>query len=159
MRFVKSLAVATLAMLACSAAMALDGGYKNTNTGLVWSDSLRALANGTSADWPYATNYAANYAVWDVNDNGVLTYYSDWRLPTQAELQAALTDGTVQYINQNSPSYRFLSTDRYFWTSTTRGNKAWLIHIRFGASGEVVSWDGNWATKNMWLVEAYMVRP
>lgn len=158
MRFVKSLAVATLAILVCSAALAVDGGYKQPNTGIVWAFDTIYF----SSDWKTATSYAANYSVSDLNDNGVMTTYSDYRLPTVAEMQAAIADGTITYVNQHSPHP--IGGDIFVWTSDFRGKgsrSAYVVHIQYGPNGEVITSNSGQASLALInsSVFSYMVRP
>ena len=50
--------------------------------------------------------------------------YTDWRLPTQAELQAAVTDADPSTFGQAQPNM-----DNFWWSSKTQGN-AWAFGVR-----------------------------
>lgn len=133
MRRLLTSCAAIILVLSCSQAFAEEGGYKDPNTGKVWVRSPHS-----ASDWISAVMFAANLGVWDLNSQGVMTYYDDWRLPTVAELQTAIANGTIQWINQNNGDY--MRTGRFsYWTSTTQGkNKAYMVWVQFNSLGEVV---------------------
>ena len=58
-------------------------------TGLVWSPSLSDLLGGSWQTWGYANDYANNL---------VLDGFDDWRLPTAAELQAAVSHDIANHV-------------------------------------------------------------
>lgn len=87
-----------------------------------WSDQF----SGTWT-WTGATNHAA--ALVEPDPAG----FSDWRLPTRAEWQAAVAAGTVGPLTAN------ISPGNYFWTADTQGaNQAWAISIATDANGNVI---------------------
>jgi hypothetical protein len=126
MRKFSTLAFVTLFAMAIGSATAQEGGYKDTHTGKVWSQSQTTMT-GYIYDWVSSNGAALNYSVWDLNAQGQMTLYDDWRLPTVSELQAALADGTIQAINNNNGFYS--NTSYLFWTGEQRGNKAWAMRI------------------------------
>ncbi len=84
-------------------------------TVLTWSEPVLGNAN-----WQWATNYAASST-----EGG----FTDWRLPTQAELQAAIQNGTIPHTNNGTGSR---------WSSDTRGNRAWAVLFVVDANGDVI---------------------
>lgn len=97
-----------------------------------------------SWSWAPAKQYAANL---------VEAGYSDWRLPTRAEYQSAITGGTLPTL--------IPSSTLPYWTSEKQGNKAWTVKIatdQFGAviplqSGATFAWgQGS-------FIEAIAIRP
>ena len=151
---------AIILALSCSQVFAQEGGFKDPNTGKVWSYH-RYDSGGT---WQYATNYAAGFGVWDLNSQGVLTYYDDWRLPTVTELQAAIANGTIEWVNQNS-NIVIRNRPGLFWTSTLTGKKPWYVWIWFGPNGEVIQSESGKAEKDPFnygsqsYIWAFMIRP
>ncbi len=74
-----------------------------------------------SWSWAPAKQYAANL---------VEAGYSDWRLPTRAEYQFAITGGTLPALTPSSTYF--------YWTSEKQGNKAWVVSIATDAGGAVI---------------------
>lgn len=81
-----------------------QGGCQDQATNLVW-----ILAAYGSGDWAYANNLCNNL---------VLAGFSNWRLPTLAEMQSADAHGAISHVNMSTGNL-------YYWSSGTRGNKAW----------------------------------
>src|SRR5260221_13957382 len=98
MRKLLALCALAAAILTTSTSWATEGGTKDYTTGLVWSPSQTAL-NGSTLDLADSTFSASKYTSWENNASGVIIAYSDWRLPTLAELTAAINDGTIQSVN------------------------------------------------------------
>lgn len=157
MRRLLTSCAAIILALSCSQVFADEGGYKDPSTGKVWVRSPHS-----AADWQSATMFAANLGVWDLNSQGVMTYYDDWRLPTVSELQTAIANGTIQWINQNNGDY--MRTGRFsYWTSTRRGSSAYMVWVQFNSNGEVVvSQSGQSEPVNLkWgaYIGSFIVRP
>lgn len=86
-----------------------EGGCKDLQTGLVWS-----LSNCCS-DWNTANQHAA-----DLNEGG----YSDWRLPSRAELETAASHlAAAQLVGAGSS-----------WSSTTQGQRAYYVNLSTGTA-------------------------
>lgn len=83
-----------------------DGGCTDVTTGLVWS-----LAAPGSVDWNYAQNYGANLV-----EGG----YSDWRMPTEAELQGAWANGAPTHLAYPGPA---------IWSTRTQGRYAYWVGL------------------------------
>jgi hypothetical protein len=103
------------------------GGCQDQITGLVWSANYTDLHGGT-LPWSMANDYCNN-----LMEGG----FSDWRLPTPAEVQSAAqhdamdTDFTLPppYIGVN----HHLATEyAVVWTSQIKGNKATRGDLRTG---------------------------
>ena len=130
-------ALGVLVGLVC--ARAELGGYVQPSTGVVWSQSHKG-ETGSWATWPYAKARAADYQVVDSDAAGNSTLYSDWRLPTIAELQAAIADGTIeQLIPRNSLGRPRYHGKVYTWSSESRSKKfAWAVTLLIDADGRVI---------------------
>lgn len=74
-----------------------------------------------SWDWSSAKTHAA-----DLDEGG----FTDWRLPTRADVQAALDSSTLPNIDHSHGSM-------LIWTSETRGNKAWTVRIYTDENGVI----------------------
>lgn len=83
-----------------------DGGCKDLATGLVWS-----LAAPGSVSWDYARNYGANLV-----EGG----FDDWRMPTEAELQAAWANGAPTHLAYPGPA---------IWSTRTQGRWAYWVGL------------------------------
>ena len=90
-----------------------DGGCKDLSTGLVWS-----LRTGNST-WFFAKQFAA-----DLPEGG----FTDWRLPTKAELETAF-----QHTAANQ-----LPSANISWSGTRQGNKAWYVNLSNGSSALIL---------------------
>lgn len=90
---------------------------------LSWSQDFY-VATSSTWTWTGATNHAANLV-----EGG----FSDWRLPTRAEWQAAIQAGTVGPLQPNLPQ------GNYYWTADTKGTKAYAITVTTDASGNVIA--------------------
>ncbi len=114
-----------------------EGGNVDPLTGVVWSQSQRA-ETGSWWRWNSAATRAADYWVMDVDQFGVLTQYSDWRVPTVRELQAAIADGTIgALIPRNSNGSPMYAGTVYLWSSESRGSKGWAVSVTINSSGQV----------------------
>lgn len=88
-----------------------EGGCKDLQTGLVWS-----LPGPCCVNWNTATQYAA-----DLVEGG----YSDWRLPTRAELETAASH----------LAYPQLLGSGECWSSTTQGGtRAYTVNLQTGVA-------------------------
>lgn len=78
--------------------------------------------------------------------------FSDWRLPTRAECQAAIQGGTLPALTSGS---------FYYWTSEKQGNRAWAVKITADANGVVIPAQSGTATKLLQtsFVQAIATRP
>jgi hypothetical protein len=160
MRQLLRLFALAVALLVSSTCWAIEGGTKDPITGLVWSPSQTAL-NGSTLTWKSSVNYAANYVNSDVNAQGIQTTYSDWRMPTLAEMITALDNGTIQAANKvygfKAPAEA--TTVKYFWTLDGRGAKASVVGITFDDQGNIVSYTSILMSKKEVINGAFMVRP
>jgi hypothetical protein len=129
------------------------GGYQDPATGKVWSPSLYAQTGGSWSTWPWAAQHAADYVSTDGTGS-----YSDWRLPTVKELQTAVADGTINTLLPRNPDGSVI-TLAPLWTSETRGNKAWSVHIIVDPNTQQISgWSTVLGSKgDAW--DAYFIRP
>lgn len=82
-----------------------------------WSQPLAG-----SATWSFARNWALALV-----EGG----FSDWHLPTRAQLTAAIQNGTLPSLQLGAGSW-------LFWTSEKRGNRAYAIWIATDANGNVL---------------------
>jgi hypothetical protein len=90
------------------------GGCKDANSQLVWSLS-GVETTGSNFTQAGAKQFANNL---------VQGGFSDWRLPTKAELEEAAGHGLRNHANFGNG---------HFWTSTSSGNKRfWAIMLRTG---------------------------
>jgi hypothetical protein len=115
-----------------------NGGQQDLSTGLVWSQS-QAAETGSWWTWPTSQTNAANYVTHDYDASGtVIATYADWRVPTVAELQTAIANGTMnQLVPRDPPLYAGSS---YVWSSQSRGNKGWAVRVvRDETTGDVVA--------------------
>jgi hypothetical protein len=152
------LALALVTAVVPASARAEEGGYKDPATRLVWSPSILSLGD-TLSTWDWAdTYYAPNYAVWDVNASGVLTYYDDWRLPTVKELQKAIADGTIEAVNR-SQAYTYTTSTYLFWSSDSKGTKAYAVSVKFDATGHVTGGGQAVNLNKASAIDAFLVRP
>lgn len=92
-----------------------EGGCQDQAGNLVWSS--RQIGTWT---W-------ANTATWC--GNLVEGGFSDWRVPTLAELQAVDTHGAAAHLHDITVN------GQYFWSSTARGNRAWAHAFGTHADG------------------------
>lgn len=76
---------------------------------------------GARLTWSQANSTAANLV-----EGG----YTDWRLPTRAELQAAIQSGSLPTLTPN--------TGWFHWTSERQGNRAWVVTLVTDANGDVI---------------------
>ncbi len=95
-----------------------DGTVSDTKTGLMWA----AKDNGSPINWSNAHSYCQNYS-----GGG----YSDWRMPTLAEL-TSLFDSE----NKNRSGYHLHilidTSAQSCWASETRGFKAARFNFTYG---------------------------
>ena len=95
-----------------------DGTVTDTETGLMWA----ATDNGSNISWLNARSYCLNY-----NGGG----YTDWRMPTLAELAGLYEPGV-----KNRRGYHLTklidSTAASCWSSDTRGYEAARFNFTYG---------------------------
>lgn len=153
------LALATM-LVFNAASQALEGGVKDPISGLVWTPSQTTI-NGSMLNFKSSVTFAANYLNYDLNAQGVLTAYSDWRLPTLAELTAAHNHGILQSVNYASGFKAPAGTTitQYFWTADTRGSKATVVGMTFDDQGTIVSTSSKLISKKDVVCGGFMVRP
>ena len=95
-----------------------QGGSQDMQTGLVWLDWTKA--NGSLWSHTGARNEAAA-----CTSGG----YSDWRLPTRAEMTAAVTN----QISLNCPLSGSAGIYFIWWSSNTKGSRsAYAMDLRSG---------------------------
>ncbi len=99
---------------------------------------------GARATWSQANTYAANLV-----EGG----YSDWRLPTRAEFQTAISGGTMPALTPN--------TAWWYWTSERQGNRAWVVTIVTDANGNVLPAQSGGTSKQLQvsLLASIGIRP
>ncbi len=99
---------------------------------------------GARGTWPQVNTYAANLV-----EGG----YSDWRLPTRAEFQAAISSGTMPVLTPN--------TAWWYWTSETQGNRAWVVTIVTDANGNAIPSQSGATSKQLQvsLLASIGIRP
>jgi hypothetical protein len=86
-------------------------------SGISWSSKFPGLWT-----WNGAVSEAASWV-----ENG----YSDWRLPTVAEIQASIGDGSLQAVWTDTGT-------SYIWSSETQGSKyAFSVKIVADSSGVI----------------------
>jgi len=116
-----------------------DGGCKDLQTGVVWGTSWWLGNGGPGVSFPNffeATTYCSGLA-----EGG----YSDWRLPTGAELLDAASNGAGYYVKMMTDPPR--SGTNLLFSSTTRrgekevlgvdlltGNNTWML-VKAGGKG------------------------
>lgn len=124
-----------------------EGGVKDTTTGLVWVD-YRVLSDSWWT-WPTAMSNAANL---------VHMGYTDWRLPTVAELQ----DAGRKQIYQNVPMItdgselptsppRDSDTGYWYWSSEStkkKGGQAWAVKLN-STTQKTALWTQGFSTAVM----------
>src|SRR5688572_7652441 len=91
-----------------------EGGLKDLNTGLVWSQSFQER---TGSLWTYEP--AVNQA-----NNLVEGGYDDWRLPTQGELQEAAAHGFGNHY-----VYSATAAPAAYWSSTKCNGPGGSRHV------------------------------
>lgn len=88
---------------------------------LTWtSTDIPSTSGGT---WDSYTSLAASWV-----EGG----FSDWRLPTPAEAQAAIAGGTFGAMTPNVTGW-------YLWTSRRQGNFATAYEVFSDANGDVIA--------------------
>lgn len=92
-----------------------QGGCQDQASNLVWSSRFVGTVN-----WANATTWCGNLV-----EGG----FSDWRVPTLAELQAVDATGAATHLNNITVN------GQPFWSSTAKGNKAWSYAFGTNASG------------------------
>ena len=95
-----------------------DGTITDTKTGLMWATK----DNGDSINWRDACSYCENY-----NLGG----YSDWRMPTLAEL-ASLYDPEVTNKQGYHLTNHIDTSAETCWSSDTRGYEAARFNFSYG---------------------------
>jgi hypothetical protein len=96
-----------------------NGTVLDTNTNLIWA----ATDNGSDIDWANAKSYCENY-----RGGG----YTDWRMPTQDELQG-LYDRSILGNNDYHLTTMITLTACCLWTSETRRSAAAYFNFRYGS--------------------------
>lgn len=137
-----------------------EGGTKDLLTGLVWSDSYSTIS-GSIWTWGPAQQQAAAYAVYERDASGtVVAVYDDWRVPTVAELQMAIRDGTLGQVWNPG---RFVPGSRvWVWSSEARGGRAaWAVEVYLDSSGQVIASKSGKAVvlDKGSAIEVFFVRP
>jgi hypothetical protein len=158
MRKIMALTVVLLGADLSGPAHADEGGYVDPATDLVWSKTLMELGQG-SCSRGYSLKFAANYSIQDVDEFGVPRVYSDWRLPTVAELQGAILSGAlINVIMRNADG---TIRDGYFQTSEGNGKKCKFVVVRKTADRMAVDVAASGAVYvgGDMAVQAVMVRP
>ena len=116
-------------------------------------------------NWTASSTFAANYSINDLSSQGVATTYSDWRLPTLAELTTALTNptnSTVQSINFQLGGFNAgagSTKTLNFWTADNKASKAWAMAITFDDLGRITAHSPIQLSKKTSACGGYMVRP
>lgn len=100
-----------------------DGTVKHIKTGLMWKQCAEGLSTTTTAcDTGYAMNGGnASSMNWDAALNAVVAPfagYSDWRLPSQKELQSIVESG-CHTPSINETAFPATPSDKAFWSSTS----------------------------------------
>src|SRR5262245_58711088 len=85
-----------------------EGGCQDQATNLVWS-----AITPNARNWSSAVSYCSNLV-----EGG----YSDWRLPTLAELVTVDQNGAATHL---ADPQDLMWWNFHFWSSSTRGNRAW----------------------------------
>ena len=94
------------------------GAPAESNVTPMWSSTLVGTAT-----YPYAVAAAAA-----LEEDG----YTNWRLPTVEELQAAVTDADPNTFGQTTP----YSAGLFFWTAKKQGNMwAFAVEVATDANG------------------------
>ena len=95
-----------------------DGTVTDTETGLMWA----AMDNGEPINWSGARSYCQNYSVGG---------YTDWRMPTLAELATLYAPGAKNKRGYHMTKHIDTSAETC-WTSDTRGYKAARFNFTHG---------------------------
>lgn len=137
----------------------LDGGTKDLATGLVWSPSYYAISRSLWT-WGPAQQQAAAYVAYERDEWGNVTAaYDDWRVPTVAELQMAIRNGTLGQIWNGAAFTRGRVS---VWSGEDRGNRAaWAVEVHLDGAGRVLAEQSGKAVvldKRSGL-EVFFVRP
>jgi hypothetical protein len=91
-----------------------NGGCQDLVSGLVWSGNV-VDQEGRTLTWDWAMTWCQNKV-----EGG----FSDWRAPTLAEAQTAFKHDIAPHLD---------TVDHYTtWTSTKRGNKAYVLRLNDG---------------------------
>lgn len=161
MRTLMALCALALVVAATNSSRGIEGGFIDAGgTGLVWSPSQSSL-NGSMLNWTASVSFAANYSNIDTNLQGVSTTYSDWRLPTLAELTTAIDNGTIQSVNLfmgfKAPTGKTKTMN--FWVADNKASKAWAMAITFDDQGHITARSPVQLSKKTIACGGYMVRP
>ncbi len=146
-----------------------EGGYKDLQTGLVWSQSQFIETGSSWLTWDLATSRAAAYSVEGLDANGVSTLYEDWRLPTVTEVQQAIRNGVFDVINATftdpvTGQVHYAYGTSGIWTSVARGTKAYVVILYkdYDANGVLQYYPELSGGTEMWLkgsgTDAFFVR-
>jgi hypothetical protein len=111
-----------LGLVANVAHAQVGGGTPDTH-GVIWSPS-QVGATGSYWTWTAASRRAADYVRTDATGT-----YSDWELPTIAEVQWALADGTLQWLIPLNADGTAMYGSVPVWTSQTKGQKAYAVRL------------------------------
>lgn len=102
--------------------------------------SFPAAPLASSAPVVFSTSWSQDPGLrgsWDncaaVAANLVEGGFSDWRLPTRAELVGAIQNGTLPAITVIPPSSSF-----WLWTSERKGQRAYAVEVTTDAAGVVI---------------------
>ena len=128
----------------------VSGVVRDEITGLMWQDN--ADVTTVTKPWLNASNYAtcenntSSPGCYDVSGDTATNYcasltlggYTDWRLPTQEELE-----GIIDYANFNpaidDSSFSYTDSELY-WSSLTKQNTpqtAWIVYFQYGSVYDV----------------------
>ena len=126
-----------------------DGTVTDTQTGLIWEKNVAGSGCLHCVDDTYTWNTAMT--TWPDRLNGRLTDdlnnagfagYSDWRLPTLAELRSIVNCSFSSCVDPVFvPSAAFL-----YWSSTTLANDtsfSWVVNFGFGFVGSGAKFNDN----------------
>lgn len=102
-----------------------DGTVLDTEANLLWA----AQDNGSDIDWPDAKAYCENY-----NGGG----YTDWRMPTQQELNG-LYDRLIVGKNGYRLTTLITLTGAFPWASEVRGSEG--AYVSFFYDRDIWCWD------------------
>jgi len=160
MRKLLALCALAAAIIITSTSWAIEGGVMDITSRSVWSPSQTCL-NGSTQIWKDSVFFASNYVSWDVNAAGAIAPYSDWRLPTLAELSAAINSGTIQSINYlngfKAPAGTTMT--KYFWTADSQTGKGVAMGLTFNDQGTIVGAASKLVAKSTSICGGFMVRP
>jgi hypothetical protein len=94
------------------------GTWKDDATGLIWS----VKDNGFDTSWVQASNYCKNLA---------LGGYTDWRLPTQKELETIYDKSLSKELKAKNP---IELKGENVWAESTDSGDAWMLNFLNGGT-------------------------